>query len=100
MCEDPVQGIAWLCWKNFKASVAGTGNKIILKKQVGLGPSRALVNIGKLGDFIPNSMKSLLRFLSRKTTKAVFHFRKITSNFFMEQEWGSERVKWNSEEKI
>lgn len=31
-CEDPDQSIVWLCLKNFKDSVAGTGLKKILKR--------------------------------------------------------------------
>ena len=40
----------------------------------------------------------LLRFVSRKTMRSVFLFRKI-ANVFMKHEWESERVVWNCKEK-
>lgn len=36
------------------------------------------------------------KILSKKTSRLVFQFRKITPKFFMEHEWGSERVKQSS----
>lgn len=81
VCVKTVSGIVWLCLKSLKGRVSGTSHKMTPEKHTGLGSCRALDNMVRPWDFIPSSVECLLRILSKKTTRSVFHFRKITFHF-------------------